>query len=127
MRHVDALSRYAITLISKDSVIPKILKKQEEDEACKAILDILKEKNYEDYCTHDGLLYKFMDGRELLVIPKVMETEIIQIAHQKGHFATRRIEEIINQNYFIPNLRQKIERYIGNCVLCIVANRKQRK
>lgn len=38
-----------------------------------------------------------------------------------------RTENIISQNYFTPELNKKIERYISNCIPCILVNRKSGK
>ena len=38
-----------------------------------------------------------------------------------------RTEELIKQDYFIPDLRQKVEKYITNCEPSILRNRKQEK
>lgn len=124
MKHVDALSRYPVMVISASSIIPQIKKAQEEDQEIQAIIEILKIKSYDSYCMKGGLVYKFKEGRDLLVIPKAMQTGIIQSAHQKGHFAAKRTEEMIGRKYYIPDLTRKVEQHIANCVACIIMNHK---
>ncbi|GFT00864.1 hypothetical protein TNCV_4053251 [Trichonephila clavipes] len=59
MKHVDALSRYPCD------------EKQESKE--------LFERN--------GILYKYLNGRELIVTPKAMQAELIKLIHENGHFS----------------------------------------
>ena len=39
----------------------------------------------------------------------------------------KRTEELVKQDYYIPGLKQKVEKIITNCVKCILGNRKQGK
>ncbi|KAK9680348.1 Integrase zinc binding domain [Popillia japonica] len=64
------------------------------------------------------LLYKVVKDREL---------QVIRSAHERGHFACRKTRELIEQEYFIPGLQSKVERFITNCVPCIMVNRKAGK
>lgn len=73
MKHVDALSRNAIMMVNKESINSKIKKLQQEDTEIKVITEILKDRPYKDFCIRDGLVYKFVDGRELLVVPRVLQ------------------------------------------------------
>ena len=54
MKHVDALNRHPVMTIC--------------DEEIQAIKEIVKDKSYKNYYISDDLLYKFQDGRDLLVI-----------------------------------------------------------
>jgi len=56
MRHVDALSRYPITTISKGLIIPQIGNQQEKDDEIKALLEVAKDKPYDNYHVNGGLL-----------------------------------------------------------------------
>jgi len=127
MRHVDALSRYPVMSIIENSIIVKIKEAQKNDSELKAIMEILEHKAYEDYLLRKGVLYKYKDGPELLVLPKSMHNEVIQMAHNKGHFSVKCTEENQKNDYYIPKLREKIERFISNCVYCILANKKEGK
>lgn len=128
MRHVDALSRHPIMLIVEDSLISKIKRLQNQDEDLKTIKDILREKTpYNDYFLKGDVLYKFSNDYELLVIPKGMHTQIIKEAHEKGHFSTRKTKELIANDYYIPKLDGKIQKFISNCIPCIIINKKRGK
>jgi len=56
-----------------------------------------------------------------------MHNKVIQMAHNKGHFSVKRTEENIKNDYYIPKLREKIGRFISNCIHCILANKKESK
>ncbi|GFY58810.1 transposon Tf2-6 polyprotein [Trichonephila inaurata madagascariensis] len=55
-----------------------------------------------------------------------MQTEIIKIIHEKGHFSVVK-QEVVKQEYFIPNLSKLAPQVIANCVPYILANRKSYK
>jgi len=128
MKHVDTLSRYPIMVISsEDNIVVKLTKAQKNDPELRAIMEVLKEKSYNDYFLRNDILYKYKDGRELLVVPQDMQNEIIQMAHSGGHFSVKRTEENIKQEFYIPMLTKKTERVITNCVPCILGNKKTGK
>lgn len=77
-KHVNALSRYPIS--NEDNIIIRITNAQKNDPELRAIIEILKEKPYNDYLIRNDVLYKYKDGSELLVIPQDMQNEIIQMA-----------------------------------------------
>uniref|UniRef100_A0AAG5DTA5 RNA-directed DNA polymerase n=1 Tax=Anopheles atroparvus TaxID=41427 RepID=A0AAG5DTA5_ANOAO len=125
LRHVDCLSRYPeqnVLVISE--VTAKIHNQQLKDESLKAIIEILKERPYECYKMKGNLLYKTVEGSDLLVIPKSMERQIIVDAHNVGHFGHAKTMHNVKQLYFIPHLEHKIKQIIESCVKCIMHNRK---
>ena len=57
MRHVDSLSRYPImTISSGDSILIRIRNIQRNDSELRAIMEVLKEKPYNDYLLHNDVL-----------------------------------------------------------------------
>lgn len=73
MKHIDALSRYPLMIINnEDNIIIKVTNVQRNDPELQAIMEVLKEKPYHDYCLRNDVLYKYKDGRELLIIPQDM-------------------------------------------------------
>jgi len=68
-----------------------------------------------------NIVYKMNNANELLMIPDSMEDEIIKQAHEQGHCATKKTEEIISREYFIRNCSRKVKHCIKNCVQCILA------
>ena len=122
-----AVTRYYMAISSEDNIILKVVKAQKSDPELWAILEVLKEKPYDDYTMRNDILYKFKDGRELLVIPQDMQSKIILMAHGRGHFSVKRTEEAVKQEYYIPMLPKKTENVIANCVPCILGNKKAGK
>jgi len=55
----------------------------------KAVSEILKIKPYDNFKLKAGLVYKVVQGTDLLAIPKSLEREIITEAHNAGHFAVQ--------------------------------------
>ncbi|GFY07965.1 uncharacterized protein TNCV_2579971 [Trichonephila clavipes] len=56
-----------------------------------------------------------------------MQTEIIKRAHDKGHFAVAKTEQIITLDYYFAKLTSKVQNVLANCVHCILVNRKRGK
>ena len=78
----------------------------------------------ENYIIKNGVLYQYDAGRELLVVPDSMHSEIIKEVHENGHFASTKTEEILKRDFFKPGLKKKVENLITNCVKCILCNKK---
>ncbi|UYV83847.1 hypothetical protein LAZ67_X000402 [Cordylochernes scorpioides] len=104
MKHVDALSRNPVSMmIQTDTLFEKIRNAQGRDPLIKALLVIVKEKQvYDGYFEENNLLWKEVEGDRTLVIPKGMEMEIIKFEKQD-------------------------QKYIQNCIPCILSNRKHGK
>lgn len=77
MRHVDALSRcYAIQSVETE-LLARIRKAQAENSYIKAVKEVLKTKEYDDNIFTNNILFKFQDVKNLVVVPKTMEKQII--------------------------------------------------
>ncbi|GFV83814.1 hypothetical protein TNCV_2556001 [Trichonephila clavipes] len=127
MKHVDALSRYPVMIVYIDTFTSKLKKAQEEDDNIQTLKSLLEKQESEEFFERNGILYKYLNGRELIVTPKAMEAEIIKLIHENGHFSVGKTEEIVKQEFFIPNLTNVVKIVIVNCVPCILANKKTGK
>jgi hypothetical protein len=127
MQHVDALSRMYLITNAPNSMIESLRTAQQNDEHIQSIVHILHETPYKDYIMHNGLLCKQIDNNNLFVVPNNMQTNIIKQTHERGHFGTQKVKEMINKEFFIPELKTKTESVIRNCVPCILSNRKRGK
>ena len=125
MKLVDALSRHTIMTIEADDITARVKRAQQADPQIQAIISSLNDKPDDRYVMRFGVLYRFINGDDLLVTPCCMEDEIIRSAHQRGHFATKKTEEIIKRDYYIASLTEKVNKIISNCVSCLVSNRKE--
>ncbi|GBO26374.1 hypothetical protein AVEN_186794-1 [Araneus ventricosus] len=110
MTHVDALSRSPINIfcISFDNILLRLKSAQDNYNEVKAIKELLRISAYENYCGRNGILYKYVEGKELVVVPDSMQTEIIRNAHGRGHTGVIYTEKHLQDYYYIPKLRQKV-------------------
>lgn len=74
-----------------------------------------------------GVLYREIDGKELLVIPKLMQFDVIKEAREKGHFGSDKTEQLLKRQYWFPNMSDKVKKIVNNCVKCVLAERKRGK
>ncbi|GFT17727.1 transposon Tf2-9 polyprotein [Trichonephila clavipes] len=127
MKHVDALSRYPVMMVCNDTLTSKLKKAQEEDDNIQTLKSLLEKQESEEFFERNGILYKYLNGRELIVTHKAMQAELIKLIHENGHFSVGNAEEIVKQEFFIPNLSNVVKKVIVNCVPCILANKKTGK
>ncbi|GFW57329.1 hypothetical protein TNCV_542431 [Trichonephila clavipes] len=127
MKHVDALSRYPVMIVCNDTLTSKLKKAQEEDDNIQRLKSLLEKQESEEFFERNGILYKYLNGRELIVTPKAMQAELIKLIHENGHFSVGKTKEIVKQEFFIPNLTNVVNKVIVNCVPCILANKKTGK
>ncbi|GFV05453.1 transposon Tf2-9 polyprotein [Trichonephila clavipes] len=127
MKHVDALSRYPVMMVCNDTLTSKLKNAQEEDDNIQTLKSLLEKQESEEIFERNGILYKYLNNRELIVTPKAMQAELIKLIHENGHFSVGKTEEIVKQEFFIPNLSNVVKKIIINCVPCILANKKTGK
>ncbi|GFV62167.1 transposon Tf2-6 polyprotein [Trichonephila clavipes] len=127
MKHVDALSRYPVMIVCNDTLTSKLKKAQEEDKNIQTLKSLLEKQESEEFFVRNGIFYKYLNGRELIVTPKAIEAELIKLIHENGRFSVGKTEEIVKQEFFIPNLTNVVKKVIVNCVPCILANKKTGK
>lgn len=128
MKHVDSLSRNAIMIISaEENLVARIKSVQGGDDELRHVFEILKTQSYQDYMLRNGVLYKYDNGLELLVVPKAMENDVIKSVHENGHFGSKKMEEQIKLRYFVPMLKEKLTKFIRSCVKCILTESKHGK
>ncbi|GFV10968.1 transposon Tf2-6 polyprotein [Trichonephila clavipes] len=125
MAHVDALSRPPHCMLIQNSVHLQFLKAQQADDKITTIKTLLETTPHDNYIVKNKLLYKTVNGTDLLVVPDEMQANIIKTAHERGHFAVLRTQDLVNKDFYIPRLKYKVEKCIQNCVTCILTNRKR--
>ncbi|GFY47675.1 transposon Tf2-9 polyprotein [Trichonephila inaurata madagascariensis] len=84
MQYVDALSRYPVTIITSDTLTARLQRAQQEEENIQNLKSLIGTNNATDFSTKNEILYKYVDGRELIAAPRDMQTELIKLAHEKG-------------------------------------------
>lgn len=127
MAHVDSLSRYPVMAIN--SVLSQRIKEeQEKDTRIKEIVSNIGTSNQTEYSVSNGILYRYSNGRHLLVVPDAISTGIIRQVHESnGHFLSEKLESIIKRDYDIIQLKDRMKLVIDSCVACLVADRKRGK
>lgn len=88
------------------------------------MLDFSVRGKLDGYTVREGLLFKEVNDDLLLVVPTLMQNQIIRNAYEGGHFSIAKIEALLKKDYYIPNVQPKIAKLIANCVTCILADRK---
>ncbi|GFX95819.1 hypothetical protein TNCV_2083991 [Trichonephila clavipes] len=56
-----------------------------------------------------------------------MQANIIKTAHERGHFAVLRLQDLVSKDFYIPRLNNKVEKCIQDCFTCILTNWKRGK
>ncbi|GFW02873.1 transposon Tf2-6 polyprotein [Trichonephila clavipes] len=90
MAHVDALSRPPHCMLIQNSVHLQFLKSQQADDQITTIKTLLETTPHDNYIVKNKLLYKTVNGTDLLVVPDEMQANIIKTAHEptRGLLAT---------------------------------------
>ncbi|GFX08471.1 hypothetical protein TNCV_3269601 [Trichonephila clavipes] len=127
MKHVNALSRYPIIMISSHDITQTIKEAQNKDEFISQLKSAIKITPSDEYFFKNEILYKLHKNFELVVVKEIMQREIVLLAHAQGHFASKKTESIVSQEFYIPRLTKIFQDVITNCVPCILSSRKAGK
>lgn len=77
-----------------------------------------------DFQKYDNL-HKLVNGREFIFVPREMQFELIEHAHEKTDFTAAKTEDIIKQEFCTTYIYLKMsESVIINCFYCILTNSK---
>ncbi|GBO29901.1 hypothetical protein AVEN_249386-1 [Araneus ventricosus] len=112
---------------SRSEITRKIATAQEADERIHLLKTLVEKGLRDDHLIKENVLYLHDGGRELIFVPEAMELEIIRGIHKNGHFAAQKTEDLLKRDFYISNVKMKIEQVITNCVECILCNRKRGK
>jgi transposase InsO family protein len=100
--------------VIEDPIITKLIEATKSD---KTIQEMIKVDNDNITTDDNGLVY----FRGLIYVPKTLREEIIKLHHDTplyGHMGTEKTIEQISRNYYFPNMRRKVEKYMKNCTIC---------
>ncbi|GFY20716.1 hypothetical protein TNCV_1119501 [Trichonephila clavipes] len=114
-------------MLIQNSVHLQFLKAQQADDQITTIKTLLETTPHDNYIVKNQLLYKTVNGTDLLVVPDEMQANITKTAHKRGHFGVLRTQDLVSKEFFIPRLKDKVEKCIQNCVTCIFTIRKRGK
>ncbi|GFS67589.1 transposon Tf2-6 polyprotein [Trichonephila clavipes] len=105
MKHVDALSRYLVMMVCNDTLTSKLKKAQEEDDNIQTFKSLLEKQESEEFFERNGILYKYLNGRELIVTPKAMQAELIKLIHENDHFSL--IRKVAKKEGFLNHISKE--------------------
>ncbi|GFX82763.1 retrovirus-related Pol polyprotein from transposon 17.6 [Trichonephila clavipes] len=100
MAHVDALSRPPHCMLIQNSVHLQFFKAQQTDDQITTIKTLVETKPHDNYIVKNKLLYKTVNDTDLLVVPDEMQANIIKTAHERGHFAVIRAQDLVSKETF---------------------------
>lgn len=121
MGHVDALSRH-VALINEEEIDFQLQATQSRDPEIKRLREKLENELVDNFKLENGLVFRQINENRLsLYVPKEMENNVMQLIHEKiGHLGVSKCYDQIRCQYWFPLMREKIQKYIGNCVRCIM-------
>jgi hypothetical protein len=64
--------------------------------------------------TRNGILLKEINNDVQIIIPTSLKSQVIRKAYEREHFSIAKTEALLNKEYWIPNIRDKIQKVIGN-------------
>jgi len=105
----------------------RLRKAQRDDDDLKEKIERAEEGKLSGYTVQRGLLYKDVGDETRVVIPKLMQLQVIRKAHERSHFGINKTETLVQNDCWIPDLRPKVERVIRNYIPCILAERQKGK
>ena len=145
MQHADALSRAPyesgddiLTLLIENRLDvcaavnenDRILMFQRVDEDLSTLFKLfdkpiteltrLEEKLLTKYKVAEGLLYRRIDDRYLLVIPAHARKNILVKTHDmSGHFSVDKTLAKIRERYYFPRMKNYVKQHIRGCIDCL--------
>jgi len=121
MEHVDALSRsFGILVIEDNPFEWNLMVLQSKDAEIKQIAIKLETTEDSQYELRNGLVYKKQGNKLLFLVPVAMEQHVLFRYHNEmGHVGINKMMENIRTTYWFPNIKEKCERHVRNCLKCI--------
>jgi transposase InsO family protein len=100
--------------VIEDPILAKLIEATQSDEMIQSALDF-----HDSKLTTDDKGLAYFHG--LIYTPKAVREEIIEKHHDNplsGHMGVEKTLEQVSRNYYFPNMRRKVEKYIKNCTIC---------
>jgi transposase InsO family protein len=131
MPHVDALSRYPVTVdINKIDITEGdwILSAQLQDDKLTTIRKILEtgvnnsetKQYFREYVLKNNKVYrKLPDGKRVWEVPRAARWQIVRLCHdQAGHLGIENTLQRIKMHYYFAGMRHFVTKYIKACLNC---------
>lgn len=122
MIHVDALSRlFTETLVIEDNSLElNLALAQSRDDKLKELKKELQKADDAYFEMRNGIIFRKHNNNLLFYVPQAMESHILFKYHdQLGYLGIEKTMYTIIESYWFPNMKQKVQEYILNCLKCI--------
>lgn len=124
MAHVDALSRVLpVGVVDGSDIDLNIQISQSRDKVINELKDKLENQDVSvsGYVLENGLVFRVNDkNRRQLYVPAEWESNVMRLVHEKyGHVGIEKCIMQIQKNYWFPYMREKLNKFIRNCLKCI--------
>lgn len=122
MAHVDALSRnFPVGEVDGSDVDLNIQISQSRDEIIENLRLKLENADIPGYILENGLVFRVNDQqKKQLYVPKEWEENVMRMVHENyGHMGIEKCATQIQKHYWFPNMREKLNKFIKNCLKCI--------
>lgn len=130
MNHADALSRCQITAaVSELDIEAQLSVAQDRDPTVSKLRTRLETEELSDFILRHGVVFhKSPSNNPQLYVPDEMIDNIIRTTHEKiGHLGVDKCCEQLRKQYWFPQMRNRVENFIRNCLKCIIYSAPARK
>ncbi|RYE17290.1 MAG: hypothetical protein EOP45_16045 [Sphingobacteriaceae bacterium] len=80
----------------------------------------LEIKDVANFELENGLVFRMSKERRQLYVPLEMEENVMRMVHENyGHLGIDKCTNQIQKHYYFPNMREKLGKFIRNCLKCI--------
>lgn len=79
------------------------------------------------YEVRNGVSCRMVNDNLVMMVPRKMQVQVVQQAHERGHFGVNKTELIVKEDYWFTGLRELVEKVVMNCLSCTLAERKSGK
>ena len=119
----DALSRSVNAIVGGSSIqsqeVSQWIQAQREDPVIKE--QIKQGKNSKFQISKAGLMYRSQKGRQQIIVPKSLQTDILKKSHDdplSGHQGIHRTIEQLSRHYYWKQMHQDVKEYVRSCPTC---------
>ena len=106
----DKVIKRAVEILQEDAHVNP---KRENAE----LLQLLKKRS--SMCVQDGVLYRVIEGRKIVVVPSHLRSKVLGMAHtDMGHQGRDRTIALCRTRFFWPKMGQDIQDFVTKCDRC---------
>jgi len=103
------VDEYKPTKYASHELILAIEKAQQDNVDVKRIFNLAEAQKIDGYISRGGILFKDVDN-DLRIVVASLRPQVIRQAYERRHFLIAKTEVLLNQKYWIPNIRNKIQK-----------------